>query len=123
MGLLTVPVSYFPYTMVAMDLLMAGPAAAAESIAGMIIGHLWWWGVFGGGLGSTGVLAQMTQAPQWLRNFFGEGGRPRPSVAGMGGNAAGLASGGVQVIPPRRVREQAQTTGHNWGSGQRLGSG
>ncbi|KAI0674563.1 hypothetical protein C8Q78DRAFT_603804 [Trametes maxima] len=113
-GLITFPLIYLPYMLVGMDLLMGGPSAAAVSVSGAVVGHLWWWGVF-----DTGALRAWGTAPAWLRAWFGETG------AGAGG-AAGAANvgGGVHVVPPRRVREEAVAAtagGHSWGSGRRLG--
>lgn len=101
---------------------MAGPAFAAQSVAGAVVGHLWWWSVWGSGLGSQGIWGSYASAPEWVRNFFGErrsGGQP-PAA---GGAAAGLAQGGVHVTAPRRTATYggSSTTGYAWGSGQRLG--
>ncbi|TFK37154.1 Der1-like family-domain-containing protein [Crucibulum laeve] len=127
MGLITLPVKYFPYVMIGMDLLMGGPQAAAQAVAGAVVGHAWWWGVWGAGLGGQGVLASYSQAPEWMKKIVGEeAAPPPPPPAGRGGAGAGLAAAGVQVIPPRRpVTSPAATstsTGYNWGSGNRLGS-
>ena len=97
--------------MIAKDLLMAGPAAAAQSVAGAVIGHAWWWSVWGAALGSQGVLANAAQAPQWLRDLMNEGRAPRPPP-NAGGVAAGLTA--VQAIPPRRP-----ATSTSGGEGQR----
>ncbi|KAF5329160.1 hypothetical protein D9611_013192 [Ephemerocybe angulata] len=127
MGLVTLPVRYFPYVMVVMDLLMAGPRAAAESVAGIIVGHAWWWGVWGGDLSATGgVLAEYALAPAWLRRFFGEGARRRREGEGTrtatGGVATGLRASGIEVVAPRRVANASSPEGHQWGQGNRLGS-
>ncbi len=45
MGLVTLPVKYLPYIMIGMDLLTGGPYAAAQGIAGAIVGHFWTAGV------------------------------------------------------------------------------
>ena len=122
MGLITVPVQYFPYILIALDFLIGGPKAAAESVAGAAVGHLWWWSVWGGRLGSQGIWGAYSSAPQWLRNLMGERNSDRPPVAG--GTAAGLARGGIHVTAPRRPATSggsATTTGYAWGSGQRLG--
>lgn len=130
MGLLTIPVTYFPYVMVGMDLLSGGAYAAAQAVAGIIVGHLWWWAVWGGELGGAGVAAQgrWSEAPKWLRDWFGEGERGRGTGGGSGvrrggggGVAEGLRASGIEVVPPRRVA-QARDEGHTWGSGQRLGT-
>ncbi|TBU45129.1 DER1-domain-containing protein [Dichomitus squalens] len=105
-GLITLPVRYLPYVFVAMDFLMGGPQAAAVSISGAVVGHLWWWGVW-----DTGVLRNLAAAPRFVRALMGEDsdGRPRP------------LGGGVHVVPPRRDGPVRQA-GRGWGSGQRLGS-
>lgn len=106
-GLITIPVKYLPYLFIAMDFLMGGPQAAAVSISGAVVGHLWWWGVW-----ETGALREWGRAPTWLKNFMGEHG-------GLGG--AVNMGGGVTVVPPRRAREEDTTAGRNWGPGRRLG--
>lgn len=108
-GLITMPVIYFPYALIALDLIMAGPQAAATSVTGAVVGHLWWWLVH-----DTRTLREWASAPTWMRNMIDGPGRP-------GGSATG-GSGGVHVIPPRRREEPASTSGgHSWGSGRRLG--
>ncbi|CCM01204.1 uncharacterized protein FIBRA_03252 [Fibroporia radiculosa] len=82
-GLFNFPVLYLPFALIAFDLMMGGRAAAARSISGAIIGHLWWWGVW-----DSGILRRLGTAPIWLRNLIGGG---RDSGAG----------GGVHVVPPR----------------------
>ncbi|KAF8970356.1 Der1-like family-domain-containing protein [Flammula alnicola] len=107
MGLISVPVTYYPYVMVGLDLIMAGPQAAAQSVAGAVVGHLWWWTVWGGELGS--------QAPEWLRKLP-TGGRWRRSCW--------LGACGVHVTAPRPPAgsPSGTATGHTWGSGTRLGN-
>ncbi|KAF8234956.1 DER1-domain-containing protein [Tricholoma matsutake] len=126
MGLVTLPVKYLPYLMIGMDLLMGGPRAAAESVAGAAVGHFWWWSIWGGAVGARGgILETFGRAPGWMRNLVGEGDAPPASGgpgAGTGSNAG--TAGGVQVIPPRQpagASGGSSTRGYNWGSGQRLG--
>ncbi|PPQ88568.1 hypothetical protein CVT25_009948 [Psilocybe cyanescens] len=121
MGLVTVPVIYYPYILIAFDLLMGGPHTAALSVAGAVVGHVWWWTVWGGELASQGVLHNRARAPQWLCNYMGQtnqaGGPPS-----AGGTAQALARGGIHVTAPRRAAEAGDPTGHTWGSGRRLGN-
>ncbi len=105
-GLLTINAKFLPYVLVAMDLLMGGPSAAAVSISGAVVGHLWWWGVW-----HTGALRGWGSAPSWLRSLMGQ----------HGGVAGAVNIGGVHVIPPRREAARAPG-GATWrGPGRRLG--
>ncbi|TFK28487.1 DER1-domain-containing protein [Coprinopsis marcescibilis] len=135
MGVLPVPVAFFPYFMVGMDLLMGGPRAAAESVAGLIIGHGWWWGIWGGGrLGGGGALSTWARPPRFVLDFFRDRGGPAGGPSGSTGGgrgvreddsgaAAALRASGIQVVPPRNVREtSSRGSGHSWGSGQKLGT-
>lgn len=121
MGLITIPIVYYPYVLMAMDLVVYGTSAAALAVAGAAVGHLWWWTVWGGELGSRGVLGPYSMAPQWLRRLFGEEERPRRPPA-AGGAAAGLARSGVHVTAPAGAPTTGTSTGHTWGSGRRLGT-
>ncbi|KAH7918463.1 DER1-domain-containing protein [Leucogyrophana mollusca] len=125
-GLVSIPTAYYPYAFLGLDLLMGGRGAAVRGVAGMVVGHLWWWLVWGGGLGGgsggvggreTGVLGEVGRAPGWLRTWFGE--RAGEFVGSRG-------AGGVQAFAPRpRAGEGSgagAATGYRWGSGQRLGS-
>ena len=106
-GLITFPVKYLPYAFIAMDLLMGGPQAAAVSVSGAVVGHLWWWGVW-----DNGVLRGIASAPRFLRSLMGEdGGNGQPRNLG----------GGVYAVPPRRD-EPARPAARNWGPGRRLDS-
>ena len=109
-GLITIPVAYYPYLMVGMDLLMGGPTAAAIGVTGLIVGHGWWWGIYGGA-GRRGSLEEWGRAPAWMNRLVSNGGG---------------TIGGVHVIPPRTRADgsssgSATATGYQWGSGRRLG--
>ena len=115
MGLITIPVKYFPYALLAIDVFND---RASESITGMIVGHLWWWLVWGAGTGAGSVeqgrFAGLALAPRWLKDWFGE----------RDGDRRATNRAGYQVQAPRQRAAQAagaRPTGHNWGSGQRLG--
>ncbi|KAG6332271.1 hypothetical protein ID866_6820 [Astraeus odoratus] len=113
MGLITVPVTYVPYAMLAIDILV-DVGSAGTAVSGMVIGHLWWWLIWGAGTGAggteQGLLASYARAPRWLRDFFGE----RDTVRGS-------HHAGYHVVPPRGQDSSARSTGHRWGAGQRLG--
>jgi Derlin-2/3 len=112
MGLISIPYAYFPYVLAAFDLIMGGPAAAAQAVTGLVVGHIWWWGVF-----ETRALQSFASAPAWMDYFVARG----PE----GGSSASGGTSGVHVIPPRARQQpstRASSSGYNWGSGQRLGS-
>ncbi|KAF5351137.1 hypothetical protein D9756_008248 [Leucocoprinus leucothites] len=121
-GLITLPVQYFPYIMIGMDLLMGGPAAAAQAIAGAVTGHAWLWGVWGMTLGSTGPLAGYARAPKWLENWLDGPNRRPPQSGTTGAGGARMAAGGVHVVAPRGAQPSGSSSGYSWGRGQRLGS-
>ncbi|KAH9477476.1 Derlin-2 [Psilocybe cubensis] len=121
MGLVTVPVIYYPYILIAFDLLSGGPQVAALSVAGAVVGHLWWWTVWGGEMASRGVLSNRARAPRWLCNLMGQTNQAGPPPA-AGGTAQSLARGGIYVTAPRQAAEAGNPSGHTWGSGRRLGS-
>jgi len=128
MGLITFPVKYLPYTIIAIDLLKGGPRYAVQAVAGAAVGHLWWWGVWGAQPGARGgVLEPYARAPAWMRNLVGEGGVPPPPPGQAAANAG--AAGGVHIMPPRRTLAtgagrggSSGMSGYNWGSGRTLGN-
>ncbi|KAH9026283.1 DER1-domain-containing protein [Lactarius deliciosus] len=113
MGLITLPVKYLPYAMIAMDVVTSGTRAAAVSVTGAVVGHLWWWMMYGeDGRGLPGVR-EFGRAPSWVRALVGDSA------------TANVAGTGVHVFPPRQQQQQqpARARGYNWGGGgQRLGS-
>lgn len=106
-GLITIPLVYFPYALIALDFVMAGPAAAAASVTGAVSGHVWWWGVY-----HSRALADYSRAPAWLKKLVGQ---PQQGSASGG-------TGGVHVIPPREREAAGSSSGHTWGTGNRLGN-
>lgn len=131
MGLVQLPVKYFPYVMLGFDLLLGGPSAVANSLPGAVVGHLWWWSVWGPELGGAGgVLLRWSGAPRWFRDYMGEGNTPPPGARNPDGTTGANVGGGVRVVPPRRFAEEAvaagaeRPAGYNWGTGgQKLGGG
>lgn len=87
---------------------MGGPSAAASATSGAIVGHLWWWSIW-----HTRTLTAYSRAPAWLKRWVSDG----PQQPG----SASAGRGGVHVVPPRNVRQEADTVRHHWGSGNRLG--
>ncbi|TFK70103.1 DER1-domain-containing protein [Pluteus cervinus] len=124
MGSITYPAKNMPYLMLGLDLLMGGTSAAAESVVGALVGHLWWWGVWGSGedAGGRGYLDEMGRAPGWFKGLIGEregrdalqlarerGARQDPLQSPLSGTATTSIARG-------------SGSGYNWGSGRRLGS-
>ncbi|KAF8676569.1 Derlin [Rhizoctonia solani] len=132
-----------------MDLINGGPPALLQSLTGVIASHIWFMlfpdpselrsvpatssGVqsyggsstytLSGGGRATSTAAARLSAPGW-RKYAVAPGWVRWLVGGIheqGGTET--RSWGTAVVPPRAGTEQgAKSTGHNWGSGQRLGS-
>ncbi|KAK1231292.1 hypothetical protein PQX77_005592 [Marasmius sp. AFHP31] len=73
-GLVTLPIEYLPYLMLGLSLLMGGPLFAARSLPGALVGHLWWWGVWGDQVDRPGPFANFGKAPRWLANWLGDAG-------------------------------------------------
>ncbi|GAB1527853.1 hypothetical protein RhiTH_011041 [Rhizoctonia solani] len=148
-GLISVKNIYFPFVMLGMDLINGGPPALLQSLTGVIASHIWFMlfpdpselrsvpatssGVqsyggsstytLSGGGRATSTAAARLSAPGW-RKYAVAPGWVRWLVGGIheqGGTET--RSWGTAVVPPRAGAEQgAKSTGHNWGSGQRLGS-
>jgi Derlin-2/3 len=96
-----------------MDLIMGGPRAAAVSVTGAVVGHLWWWVIYGEDGRGLPSLRHFGSAPSWVRTLVSDGG------VGPGGVGTG-----VHVVPSRQQRgASTRTTGYNWGGGgNRLGA-
>jgi Derlin-2/3 len=103
-GLISFPVRYFAYVLVAIDFIIGGKEAALSALTGIIVGHLWWWGVW-----DSRALREFGTAPDWLRAFVETPPPPGPAPGAPGGSSS-------------RSR-RTQTAGYNWGSGHRLGNG
>lgn len=100
-GILSFPVRYFAYILVAIDFVVGGKAAALSALSGILVGHLWWWGVW-----ESRALQELGTAPGWMRALIDT--PPPPGASG--------------AFPPRSRRPGTQTTGYNWGTGHRLGN-
>ena len=100
-GIISFPVKYFAYALVAIDFIIGGKQAALSALTGIIVGHLWWWGVW-----ESRALRELGTAPGWLRAFIETPPPPGPAPGAPGGSSS-------------RSRRPA---GYNWGSGHRLGS-
>lgn len=146
-GIITMRQKFFPYALVALDILDGGGlASAARSFTGIVVGHAWFMfeheperrqartqaaaGATLGGrnIGGVGILYsiwdRISQAPRWFRRY----------VVGTGENIEQQASGsdrrafGTAQAPRGRTvnddgpRPEARTTGYDWGQGNRLGS-
>ncbi|KAF5329156.1 hypothetical protein D9611_013188 [Ephemerocybe angulata] len=85
MGVLTLPVETLPYLTILLALILGGPRGAAQATAGAVVGCIWFFLIWKA-RGEQGVLAKQGQAPDWLRNVFGE--RKQPI------NGGGLKKGG-----------------------------
>ncbi|KAJ7034548.1 Der1-like family-domain-containing protein [Mycena alexandri] len=136
MGLVQLPIKYLPYIMLGMDLIMGGPGAVAVALPGAVVGHLWWWGIWGPEVGGAGgILSEWGAAPRWLREWMQQPVAAPPGARRADGTTGANAGSGVHIIPPRRplvtssapqAGASAPTTastgsGYNWGGGHKLG--
>lgn len=117
-GLVTIPITWYPFILIAFDLVSFGHRAAASSVTGAVVGHLWWWGIW-----DLRNIERYGAAPSWLKGLVSHS----EASGRTGGAGVGVPGGsGIQVVEPRRrVGEGAPAqapTGHIWGSGQRLGT-
>ena len=113
-GLVSFQNQYFPYVLMALDLLMGGPQAAGVSLTGIISGYAWWYLVHNDEAGRPG--AEYARAPNWLRKLV-EGARETG-----GRNTSGDGPVGQPPRNPLREVRQETTNGYTWGRGQRLGA-
>jgi Derlin-2/3 len=96
-GLVTLPVTYLPYIMLGMDLLNGGPHAVVIALPGAVVGHMWWWSVWGSAVGGAGgVLEPWSGAPMWMKKYMGE---VYPLRRADGATGANIGPG-VTVVPP-----------------------
>ncbi|KAI0044304.1 DER1-domain-containing protein [Auriscalpium vulgare] len=114
MGMVTIPIQYFPYALIGMDLVMSGAQAAGVGVTGAVIGHLWWWWIFGDdGHGLPG-LQEYGSAPRWVTSIVGANAPARTGPTEPDENDS---------QPRRPVRAAAAGEGgYQWGQGNRLGS-
>jgi len=105
-GILSLPVRYFAYILVAIDFIIGGKEAALSALSGILVGHLWWWGVW-----ESRALQELGRAPGWMRAFIDTLPPPGPAPGASGSSSSHSRGRG------------ARTTGYNWGSGHRLGNG
>ncbi|THH10630.1 hypothetical protein EW145_g1211 [Phellinidium pouzarii] len=114
-GLITLSHEYLPYALVAMDLVMTGPSAAATSLTGVISGYAWWYLVHNIDAGRPG--AEFARAPAWLKGLIrGDGEAVVPGVGRV------INAGGERAAAAGRATARAATGAYNWGTGQRLGN-
>ncbi|KAJ7302231.1 Der1-like family-domain-containing protein, partial [Mycena albidolilacea] len=72
-GLMTLPVTYLPYIMLGTDLLTGRPDTVVIVLPGAVIGHMWWWSMWGSTAGGVGsVLELWSGAPMWMKNYMGK---------------------------------------------------
>ncbi|KAG8900482.1 hypothetical protein FRC00_012708 [Tulasnella sp. 408] len=74
-GLLTIKALYFPFALIALDLIQAGPAAAMVSLTGVVAGHIWYmleWTPRGPQRPGRGTGAVVGRAPNWLIRLIGQ---------------------------------------------------
>ncbi|KAJ7854262.1 Der1-like family-domain-containing protein [Mycena olivaceomarginata] len=100
-GLVTLPLIYLPYVMLGTDLLTGGPDAVVVALPGAVVGHMWWWSVWGSAAGGAGgVLEPWSGAPMWMKKYMGEVYPLRRADGAPGANIGR----GVTIVPPGVAR-------------------
>ncbi|GHJ90234.1 hypothetical protein NliqN6_6636 [Naganishia liquefaciens] len=127
-GLLTIPVPYYPASLIVLDLVLGGPGKGIAGAIGMFAGHTWWFlhDYLPSHPSPRTRRRNPLSTPHWFARLFGPP-APRSTVrSGAGftmmrpstGRASGVAAGGSGGAG---LRERA-SGGYAWGSGgQRLG--
>jgi len=116
LGLVSVKAIYFPFVLLAFDVLQGGPQAAIIPLTGVMVGHLWYileWQEGGPTRPGGGRGAVLGSAPGWLQRLLGRASEPAAGDArpyGRAFNPSGTTSANVSAAG-----------GHAWGRGQRLG--
>lgn len=145
-GIITMRQKYFPYALVGLDIMDGGGlTSAARSFTGIVVGQAWFAfehsperrqarteAASGSTLGrrSAGgvnilysIWDRISQAPGWFRGLVGTG----ENIEQQASRSDRRQFGSAQAPRGRTVndngpRPEANTTGYNWGQGNRLGS-
>jgi len=139
-GFITLSSFWFPFALVAIDVLNYGPVGAIDDLAGILAAHLYWYltELYPRSHGGRNLPALAT--PRFVQRLLGNGpadptgtGNVQPAMAGTGYRVGG----GTAFAPVRpRVNQSSNqsttqtintpnsgsSTGYRWGSGQRLGA-
>ncbi|KAG8916069.1 hypothetical protein FRC00_000622 [Tulasnella sp. 408] len=119
MGLVKIRAFYFPFALIALDVVKHGPRTAMISLTGILAGHAWYlleWVPRGPQRPGQGMGAVVGRPPNWLIRLIGQ---DKEASSTVGSTPRPYGS----VVVPSDVQPTATTTGYNWGRGQRLGSG
>ncbi len=123
-GLVSIPAKYFPYAMMAMDVLSApqgGIRAAAGTLTGIIAGHAWYLLMHR----DPARAPKFGYAPAWFRQLIGTGETPQQRDAGVDRRVFGAAAaprGRTLNDGGARPAANDAGSGHDWGTGHRLGT-
>jgi hypothetical protein len=98
---------YLPYVLLVLEILQIGIPWA--SIVGLLTGHLYYYlqDIYPESSGT-----RLLNTPQWLYQIF------PPSANNDGGVRIAFGT----ILNPGRNAQQSESTGRNWGRGNRLGS-
>eukprot|EP00182_Erythrolobus_australicus_P003664 CAMPEP_0185829736 /NCGR_PEP_ID=MMETSP1353-20130828/421_1 /TAXON_ID=1077150 /ORGANISM="Erythrolobus australicus, Strain CCMP3124" /LENGTH=273 /DNA_ID=CAMNT_0028527557 /DNA_START=161 /DNA_END=982 /DNA_ORIENTATION=- len=123
-GLITFPALYYPYALLAVNMVLTGGAIDWIGLSGIVAGHVYYFldTVYPAMPGKRRVIS----TPLALTNMFRPASPPSEAARRVGPGGA-VSAGGASAPAPgfglnlgSNIRQRV-TGGHSWGSGQRLG--
>ncbi|BEI89600.1 uncharacterized protein CcaverHIS019_0209620 [Cutaneotrichosporon cavernicola] len=117
-GLISIPTRIYPFVIIALDVVQAGPRSALLSVMGILTGHFWWFMTVYLPLHAPPHLRRPNPftVPRWYRSLFQR--RSRVTRTASVTKATGVTASG----PSPRFANANDAVRHRWGSGQRLGA-
>ncbi|BEJ12501.1 hypothetical protein CspHIS471_0209610 [Cutaneotrichosporon sp. HIS471] len=117
-GLISIPTRIYPFVIIALDVVQAGPRGALLSLMGILTGHFWWFMTAYLPLHAPPHLRRPNPftVPRWYRSLFQR--RSRVTRTASVTKAPGVTASG----PSPRFANANDAVRHRWGSGQRLGA-
>ncbi|WVN87257.1 uncharacterized protein L203_102434 [Cryptococcus depauperatus CBS 7841] len=115
-GLLTIPTSLYPISLIVLDLLTGGPLKAIAGVMGLLAGHLWWFIATYLPVYAPPQLRRQNplSTPSFFRAFLSNERAATISVRK-------LSQARSQDISSSKSPAAQESVRHRWGGGQKLG--